>query len=489
MSNRITPAELDSYLFESADILRDTVPGAEYQNYIFPLLFLKRISDVYDEERAAALKKYFGNEAALAMYKFSFNMPEGCRWEDLRNTSKDIGMKIIEMFRTIEKENPVLEGVFGNQNWANKQKLSDSLLNDLVEHFSKYALSIENCPEDELGQAYEILLKRFADDGGNTAQEFYTNRTVVKLMAEMLDPKTEESIYDPTCGTGGMLISSIYHVKNNKGEWRNMKVYGQEITPLTAAIAKTNLFLNGVKDFKITTGDTLEHPAFIENDRLMQFDMVLANPPYSISQWNRTAFEHDKYGRNFLGTPHQGCADYAFFQHILKSMNPVTGRCAILFPHGVLTRDEEDDMRRKLIENDLIECVIGIGKGLFYNCPMEACIVICRMVKPDSRKNKVLFIDAKKEVTRKNAVSFLEEKHIDKIAGAYKRFANIPEFSYAADISEISAAKYKLGVSRYVHPGEEELEDLSDALGEWIILSNRRRVETSALNAMLEVRL
>jgi len=451
MSERLTPAELDSYLYESADILRDTVPGAEYQNYIFPLLFLKRISDVYDEERETALAKVFGNEAAFAMYKFSFNIPEGCRWNDLRCTSKDVGTKIIVMFRTIEQQNPVLEGVFGNQNWANKEKLSDALLHDLVEHFSKHNLSLDNCPEDELGNAYEILLKRFADDGGNTAQEFYTNRTVVKLMAEMLDPQTEESIYDPTCGTGGMLISSVYHVKNQKKEWRNIKVYGQEITPLTASIAKTNLFLNGVKDFQIATGDTIEHPAFIENDKLKQFDVVLANPPYSISQWNRTAFEHDKYGRNFLGTPPQSRADYAFLQHIIKSMDPVTGRCAILFPHGVLFRDEENVMREKLIRADIIECVIGIGKNLFFNSPMEACIVICRMNKPQERKNKILFIDAKKEVTRKNAVSYLEDNHISKILSAYMNFSTIEGFCEVADIQTIfdDAHKGKLSISLY----------------------------------------
>lgn len=477
MSDRLTPTELDSYLYESADILRDTVPGAEYQNYIFPLLFLKRISDVYDEEREIALKKVFGNEAALVMYKFSFNIPDGCRWNDLRCASKDVGTKIIEMFRTIERENPVLEGVFGNQNWANKEKLSDALLHDLVEHFSKYNLSLENCPEDELGNAYEILLKRFADDGGNTAQEFYTNRTVVKLMAEMLDPKTEESIYDPTCGTGGMLISSIYHVKNQNREWRNMKVYGQEITPLTAAIAKTNLFLNGVKEFQIASGDTLESPAFIQNDRLMQFDVVLANPPYSIKQWNRTSFEHDKYGRNFLGTPPQSRADYAFFQHIIKSMDPVTGRCAILFPHGVLFRDEEKQMRKKLIKEDLIECVIGIGKNLFFNSPMDACIVVCRKNKPENRKGKILFINAKDEVTRKGNFSYLEDSHIHKIAEVYKNYSEIRDFSSVASIETMLDEKHRgrLSVALYTTDmSEEAVIPFDEAVSKWMELIDGR---------------
>jgi len=489
MSKRLTTEELDSYLYSSADILRDTIPGAEYQNYIFPLLFLKRISDVYEEEYAKASDMFDGVEALISRYKFSFSIPDGCRWKDLRSTTKDVGAKIIDMFDKIQTANPVLSGVFGNQNWANKEKLSDALLHDLVEHFSKFTLSMESCPEDELGNAYEILLKRFADDGGNTAQEFYTNRTVVRLMAEMLDPQTEESIYDPTCGTAGMLISSIYHVKKHKGEWRNMKAYGQEITPLTASIAKTNLFLNGVKEFQIASGDTLEHPAFIENDKLQQFDIVLANPPYSISQWNRTAFEHDKYGRNFLGTPAQGCADYAFFQHIIKSMNPVTGRCAILFPHGVLTRDEEDGMREKLVREDLIECIIGIGKNLFYNCPMEACVIVCRMKKSPERKGKILFIDAKHEVTRKNSFSFLEDKHINKIVSAYQGFADVDDFAHVADLNEIEGNKFKLGISKYVRHGGQDDDniDLDDAIGEWMIVSDRLKGEVNALDSLLEV--
>ncbi|MCR4661611.1 MAG: type I restriction-modification system subunit M [Clostridia bacterium] len=488
MSNsRIDDKVLDAYLYESADLLRGTIPGAEYQNYIFPLLFLKRISDVYEEEYQKAVELFGDDDLLISRYKFSFSIPEKCRWKYLRNTTKDVGTKIIKMFETIQNENPVLIGVFGNQNWANKEKLPDYLLHDLVEHFSKLTLSLETCPEDELGNAYEILLKRFADDGGNTAQEFYTNRTVVKLMAEILDPKTNESIYDPTCGTAGMLISSIYHVKNQNKEWRNMKVYGQEITPLTASIAKTNLFLNGVKEFKIATGDTLEHPAFYENEKIKQFDVVLANPPYSISQWNRTAFEHDKYGRNFLGTPSQGNADYAFFQHILKSMDPNTGRCAILFPHGVLTRDEEDFMREKLVKEDLIDCIIGIGKNLFYNCPMEACIIICRSVKPNDRKGKILFIDAKNEVTRKNSYSFLEEKHIEKIKKAYNLFNNCDGFAYVADLDEIGQNKFKLGISRYVHKLYIE-EDVSsnEAIGEWLFQSNRLNAETKAVIKKLE---
>src|SRR5690606_14399315 len=231
-------------------------------------------------------------------------------------------------------------------------------------------------------------------------------------------------IYDPTVGTGGMLISSLAEVKRRGGDTRTLGLYGQELIHTTASIARMNLVLHGVEDFHIATGNTLSAPAFIEGDRLMTFDVVLANPPYSIKKWNREAWQTDPWGRNFLGTPPQGRADYAFFQHILKSLDPETGRCAILFPHGVLFRQEEADMRRKLIEADLSECVLGLGPNLFYNSPMEACVVICRTRQPEERRGRILFVNAVNEVTRERAQSFLTDEHIERIAGAYRAFSD-----------------------------------------------------------------
>ena len=261
-------------------------------------------------------------------------------------------------------------------------------------------------PEDELGQAYEYLIKKFADDSGHTAAEFYTNRTLVHLMTLMLDPQPGESIYDPTCGSGGMLLTAVAELQRQGKEYRTLKLYGQERNLITSAIARMNLFLHGIEDFHIERGDTLAEPKFIEGDHLRRFDLVLANPPYSIKQWNRSSWEADPYGRNMYGVPPQGRADYAFFQHIIASMNPHSGRCAILFPHGVLFRDEEQSMRTRLIEDDKLECVLGLGPNLFYNSPMEACVVICRMNKPQARRKKVLLINAVNEVTRERAQSF-----------------------------------------------------------------------------------
>ncbi len=450
--NRIKLEDLESYLWGSAQLLRTNIDAGAYKQYIFPLLFFKRICDVYDEETKNAFEKYGDDYREFSDDELhTFIIPKGYHWNDVRETASDIGLAIVTAFRKIEKANgEKLTGIFGDAAWTNKNRLPDKLLKDIIEHFSTQTLSIENCPEDELGQGYEYLVRKFADDSGHTAQEFYTNRTVVHLMTEMLQPKSGESIYDPTCGSAGMLISCIAYLKNKGAEWRNVSAYGQEINSLTASIGKMNLFLHGVKDFNIVNDDTLKNPAFIEFGQLKKFDIVLANPPYSISQWDRSAFESDKYGRNFLGVPPQSRADYAFIQHILCSMKPKTGRCAILLPHGVLFRNEEQTIRENLVKSDLVECVIGIGKNLFFNSPMEACIMICRTQKDISRRGKILFINAKDEVTRKNSFSYLEDKHIEKIANAYHDFKDIDGFAKVVTIADVQKNSSKLSIPLYV---------------------------------------
>lgn len=474
MSSKITIDELEKYLWGSAVLLRTHVDAGAYKQYIFPLLFFKRLSDVYDEESRTA-KEEFGEEALEWDESHQFKIPAGAHWSDVRNVSQDVGKAIAEAFHKIEAANPdKLQGIFGDASWTNKNRLPDRLLKDLMEHFSSKTLSIENCPADELGQGYEYLIKQFADDSGHTAQEFYTNRTVVNLMTEMLKPQPGESIYDPTCGSAGMLISTVAYLKQQQKEWRNLALYGQEIVTLTSAIARMNILLHGIADFKIVNADTLKTPAFTDRARLKTFDLVLANPPYSIKNWDRTAFESDKYGRNFLGTPPQGRADYAFFQHILKSLDPVTGRCAILFPHGILFRNEEREMRENLVKTDLVECVIGLGPNLFYNASMEACIVICRTRKPANRRGKVLFINAINEVTRKNAESYLEQKHIDKIAAAYEAFESDDEIAKVVENTEIASNGYSMNVSLYAKENKEIVIDertLQECFDDWKLSS------------------
>lgn len=491
MSNRITIEELQSYLWNSAVLLRTSIDAGAYKQYIFPLLFFKRICDVYDEETAAAIEEYGEDVADFEEDEIhTFIVPKGYHWNDVRTVSENIGVAIVEAFRRVENANSdKLQGIFGDGAWTNKNRLPDRLLKDLLEHFSTKTLSIANCPEDELGQGYEYLIKKFADDSGHTAQEFYTNRTVVHLMTEMLKPESGESIYDPTCGSAGMLISSIAYLKAQGKEWRNVAVYGQEINALTSAIGKMNLFLHGVDDFNIVNGDTLTSPAFIKNGKLQRFDLVLANPPYSISQWDRAAFESDKYGRNFLGVPPQGRADYAFLQHILASLKKDTGRCAILFPHGVLFRNEERSMREKLVRGDYVECVIGLGPNLFYNSPMEACIMICRMNKLPDRRGKVLFINAVNEVERKNAQSYLEDSHINRIATAYENFSDDGDFAKVATIQDIADNNFSLSIPLYVKPldnvNEMDRRTVQEHYESWVAAADRMKIYYEKLNALL----
>ena len=288
----------------------------------------------------------------------------------------------------------------------------------------------------------------------------------------MLRPKPGERIYDPTAGTGGMLISALAEVKRRGGDARMLGLFGQELIGSTAAIARMNLVLHGVEDFRIEVGNALSAPAFTEGDRLMTFDIVLANPPYSIRNWDRDAWRSDPWGRNFLGVPPQGRADYAFFQHILRSLDPKTGRCAILFPHGVLFRKEEAEMRRALVESDVLECVLGLGPNLFYNSPMEACVVVCRTRKPPARRGKVLFINAVREVAREGAQSLLRPGHQRRILEAYRAFDEEPGFTAVLTATELLQNGGNLSIARHVRPpahppSERDQRDLNTAWAEF----------------------
>lgn len=266
----------------------------------------------------------------------------------------------------------------------------------------------------------------------------------------LLDPHEGESIYDPACGTGGMLLESVHHLKDNTEDYRTLKLYGQEINLITSAIARMNMFMHGIEEFSIVRGDTLANPAFLENDELKKFNVILANPPYSIKQWDRKSFENDPFGRNMWGTPPQGCADYAFQQHIHKSLNKENGRYAILWPHGILFRDAEAAMRRKMVESDEIEAVIGLGANLFYNSPMEAMVLVGNTNKPKDRKGKVLLINGKDDVIDNKGLAYLSNDHINKLYKAYQDFADIPRYSKVATIEEIMSFDGNMNINFYV---------------------------------------
>ncbi|MBA3533834.1 MAG: SAM-dependent DNA methyltransferase, partial [Ardenticatenales bacterium] len=424
----LSQGELERYLWGAAELLRGQIDASDYKQFIFPLLFFKRISDVYDEELALALAESGGDERYAALpEQHRFLIPSGAHWEEVRALIRDLGRAIQQAFRAIEEANDRLFGIFGDASWSNSERLPDHLLERLLDHFSSHTLSIANVPQDELGNAYEYLIKKFADDSGHTAAEFYTNRTVVTLMTRLVGPQPGESIYDPTCGSGGMLLNAVLELKHRGLEYRNVRLYGQEINLITSAIARMNLFLHDIEEFDIQRGDTLADPLHLAGDRLRQFDVVLANPPYSIKRWDRDKFVHDPYGRNRYGTPPKGNADYAFLQHIIASLKPQSGRAAILFPHGVLFRDAEAAMRREIIEDDLIEAVVGLGPNLFYNSSMESCVLVLTMQKPVERKGTILFLDAAREITRERAQSSLSLINQDMIVAAYADPAAHPQ--------------------------------------------------------------
>lgn len=467
----MTQQQLEKYLWGAATLLRGTIDAGDYKQYIFPLLFFKRICDVYDEEFERALAESDGDmEYAAFAEHHHFQVPEQAHWNRVREITTNVGMALQEAMRTIEKANPdTLYGIFGDASWTNKDRLSDATLTNLIEHYSQHKLSLSNVADDKLGNAYEYLIKEFADDSGHTAAEFYTNRTVVKLMTLIMDPQPGESVYDPTCGSGGLLLNCALHLKEEGKEYRTLKLYGQEINLLTSAIARMNMFMHGIEEFSIVRGDTLANPAFLHNDSLKTFNVILANPPYSIKAWDQKSFASDPYGRNIWGTPPQGCADYAFQQHIQKSLDEKNGRSITLWPHGVLFRDSEAAMRSKMIEQDLVECVIGLGPNLFYNSPMEACLLVTKTNKASSRKGKILIVNAVKEVKQEKNIAFLEDKHIEKIHQAYLDFKDEDGFCKVISIDAVLEKKGSLNIAQYVSNVNNNAEKLSieDALTNW----------------------
>lgn len=481
--NKITLSEVEQYLWGAANLLRGPIDNADFKAYIFPLLFFKRISDIYDEEYKQALEESDGDEEYASFPEnHTFIIPEDAHWKDVRVKTKNVGQAIQYAFRSIEKENPdLLYGIFGDVNWSNKNRLSDELLINLIEHFSSKNLSKKNVEPDVLGQAYEYLIKKFADLTNRKAGEFYTPRAVVSLIGSILKPKERDTIYDPACGSGGMLLEAFNSVKRQGGDVRTLKLYGQEKNLTTSSIARINLFLHGVGDFSIVKGDTLRNPAFHEGDALSKFDVVIANPPFSLKNWGANEWSHDPFGRNIAGTPTDNNADFAWVQHMISSMALPNGRMGIVLPHGALFRGGvEGKIRKELLKRDLLECVIGLGPNLFYGTGISACILIFRLNKVSKKKDKVHFIDGSELFTKGRNQNFFREEHAKQILEWYNQYEDIENVSKVVDISEIKENEFNLNISRYVKKKQniEEIDlkqtfqELKSAYEEFVLSEN-----------------
>lgn len=480
----MTQQQLEKYLWGAATYLRGHIDAGDYKQFIFPLMFFKRISDVWDEEYEQALAESDGDlDYAAFAEQHRFQIPKGAHWQDVRQVTRNVGTALQRAMRDIEKANPELFGIFGDAGWTNKDRLSDETLINLVEHFSQHKLDIKHVPQDELGNAYEYLIKQFADDSGHTAAEFYTNRTVVRLMTLIANPQPGETVYDPTCGSGGLLLNAALQLKAEGKEYRTLKLYGQEINLITSAIARMNMFLHGIEDFEIVRGNTLSAPGLTVDDELKTFNVILANPPYSIKSWDQKAWAADPWGRNIWGTPPQGCADYAFQQHIHKSLDANNGRCVVLWPHGILFRESEAQVRLGMLQSDTVEAVIGLGANLFYNSPMEAMLLICRTNKPKDRKGKVLFINAVDEIREEKTMAYLDESHIQKIFAAYQQYQDIPHFAKVVSVDDIMEHDGSMNISFYVAKSKSNENDnsLKDNIDTWLNESDSLRQSIPSL--------
>lgn len=449
-----TSKQLFNHLFAACNILRGPINQDEFKSYVTPILFFKRISDVYDEEYEEAMEFSGGDtEYAEAEDMHSFVIPEGCHWRDVHAVGQNVGKAIVKAMTGIEKENPdTLSGVFSSfddATWTDKNKLTDERLKNLIEHMSFIMVGNKNYSADIMGDSYEFLIKKFADMSKKNAGEFYTPRTIVKLMVELLDPQPGETVYDPACGTGGMLIEAIHHMKGDRLTYG--RIFGQENNLSTSAIARMNLYLHGAKDIQIKQGDTLRNPLFLEHGKLKTFDCVLANPPFGMEKWGSAQFESDQYGRNIWGCPSDSNADFAWLQHMVKSMDSKNGRCAVVLPQGVLFHTgKEGAIREQLVRSDKLEAVITLAGGVFYSTGVSACILFLNNKKSHKHKGRICLIDGSQIYVSKRAQNELSLMNVKTILKLYTDYEDVIECCKIVSNKDIEDGGFDLSVRKYV---------------------------------------